>query len=232
MSDRNKPIGSSEFLKYLANHAAGTEGRIPPLSVLSHELGVSVAALREQLEVARALGLVAVSPKKGIHRLSYTFRPAVVQSLNYAIGVQPDYFFDFAELRKNLEISYWYQAVGLLNGDDREYLSQLISSAEKKLSHHPIQVPQREHRELHLTIYRRLGNVFVTGILEAYWDAYEAFGLHLYNAQPYLLAVWQFHKKMVEEIRAENYAAGYNIFLEHVELINLRKVTSNNQNFE
>jgi DNA-binding FadR family transcriptional regulator len=36
---------------------------------MSKELGVSVALLREQLEVAKAIGLVEVRPRTGIRRL-------------------------------------------------------------------------------------------------------------------------------------------------------------------
>ena len=52
----------------------------------------------------------------------------------------------------------------------------LIERALEKLRGTPVQVPHEEHRKLHLMIYSRLDNPFVTGILEAYWDAYEAVG--------------------------------------------------------
>ncbi|MDP2776120.1 MAG: GntR family transcriptional regulator, partial [Anaerolineales bacterium] len=55
----------SEFLRYLAAHPEA-ENSLPPLIELSRELGVGVAALREQLEVARALGLVEVKPRVGM----------------------------------------------------------------------------------------------------------------------------------------------------------------------
>jgi DNA-binding transcriptional MocR family regulator len=74
----------SEFLRYLASREGADNGDFPSLTDLSSELGVSVASLREQLEVARALGLVEVKPRVGIRRLPFTFLPAVRQSLGYA----------------------------------------------------------------------------------------------------------------------------------------------------
>jgi len=65
-------IDISDFMRYLAAHE-GVEGVLPPLADISGELGISVAALREQLEVARALGLVEVRPRTGMKRLSYSF---------------------------------------------------------------------------------------------------------------------------------------------------------------
>jgi len=83
LRDRNSPE-ISEFLRYLALHPEA-ETNLPTLSELSRELGISVAGLREQLEVARALGLVEVRPRTGTRRLPYSFAPAVKQSLTYAL---------------------------------------------------------------------------------------------------------------------------------------------------
>ena len=52
-------------------------------------------------------------------------------------------------------------------------LTALVEQAWEKLRGTPIHIPQYEHRQLHLSIYQRLDNPFVSGILEAYWDAYE-----------------------------------------------------------
>ena len=82
---------SFNFLKYLAENANSNghadHDRLPSLTDLSEELGVSISSLREQLEVARALGFVEVRPRTGIRRLPYTFGPSVSESLSYAIAV-------------------------------------------------------------------------------------------------------------------------------------------------
>ena len=68
-----KPNNSSEFLEYLKEFVVDEDDndQLPSLSVLSEELDVSVARLREQLEVAKALGFVDVRPRTGIKRLEY-----------------------------------------------------------------------------------------------------------------------------------------------------------------
>ncbi len=83
-----------------------------------------------------------------------------------------------------------------------------------------MQVPHEEHRNLHLLIYRRLGNPFVTGILEAYWDSYEAVGLNMYAGSiDYLNEVWQYHARMVECICNGDYAAGREALVKHIDLL-------------
>lgn len=208
----------SEFLRYLASHEE-IENGLPSLKKLSEELGVSVASLREQLEVARSLGLVEVRPRTGMRRKPYSFAPAVRQSLDYAIAVDKDHFLAFADLRQHIETAYWHEAVKTLTPEDHEILKQLLSRAWDKLHGSPIEIPHPEHRELHLTIYRRLDNPFVAGLLQSYWDAYEAVGLNFFTDYDYLTQVWTYHQKMVDAICTNDADAGYKALTEHTDLI-------------
>ena len=219
---------SSDFLTYLAETNRLDEDceRLPSLQELSKQMGVSVSSLREQMEVARALGLVEAKPRTGLRRLPYTFLPAVDKSLSYAIAIDQENFLKFADLRRNVEAAYWYQAVPLLTESDRQYLQHLIDQAWDKLRGTPIQIPQLEHRQLHISIYKRLDNPFVTGILEAYWEAYEAVGLNLYAGYDYLDEVWTYHQRMVDGICSGDLEIGYQALLEHTDLIRHRLVES------
>lgn len=208
----------SEFMRYLAAHAQ-TDANLPPITVLSDELGVSVSSLREQLEVARALGLVEVRPRTGIRRLPFRFLPAVRQSLGYAMALEPNNFEMFADLRQNIEASYWYEAVGKLTTEDHALLQDMVERAWRKLNGRPIQIPHEEHKQLHLAIYCRLNNPFVSGILEAYWESYEAIGLNVFTDYNHLRGVWQYHEKMVQAIQSGDFEAGYRALVEHTDLL-------------
>lgn len=214
----------NEFIRYLArqNGEMDDPDRLPALGQLSEELEISVAKLREQLEVARQLGFVEVRPRTGIRRLPYNFAPAVRHSLMYAVSLDPKYFDAYADLRNQIEAAYWCQAVRLLQPEDFTWLQQLMVQAWNKLHGEPIRIPHREHRELHLAIYRRLENPFVIGILEAFWDAYEAFGLNLYADYPYLEQVWRYHQQMVDAICGGEFDAGYQALIEHKDLLHHR----------
>lgn len=219
---------NSQFLEYLVALPNGETGttRVPSLTEMSQQLGVSVASLREQLEVARAMGLVEVHPRTGIHRQAYSFYPAVWQSLGYAIELDQSYFDSFAELRNHLEAAYWHQAVRLLTEEDHRELQRLVASAWEKLHSPQVQIPQSEHRQLHLCIYRRLKNPFVLGLLEAYWEAYEAVGLNMYAGYDYLQEVWGYHQRMVDAICSGDFNAGYKALVEHTDLIHQRPVSA------
>ena len=216
----------SEFLRYLAQHEETNGQQLPALSELSRELGVSMASLREQLEVARALGLVEVKPRTGTKRLPYTFTPAVRQSLRYALNLNGELFHKYSELRNHIESAYWFEAVQLLTEDDKRELESLLARAKEKLNGNSIQIPHEEHRKLHMVIYQRLENPFVTGLLEAYWDAYEAVGLNVFTGGlSYLGEVWEYHTQMVEAICNQNYEAGYQALIQHTDLLYHRPET-------
>jgi len=209
----------SEFLRYLATHEE-VENGLPSLKNLSVELGVSLASLREQLEVARALGLVEIKPRLGMRRRDYSFTPAVRQSLGYALALNNEHFRKYAELRNHIESAFWHKAVQKLTEEDKQELQSLVASAWEKLRGTPIRVPHEEHRNLHLKIYSRLENPFVTGILEAYWEAYESVGLNVFaGGYEYLEEVWQYHQEMVEAICNGNFEAGYQALVKHTDLL-------------
>jgi DNA-binding FadR family transcriptional regulator len=220
LRERTSTDSLSEFVRYLAQHEEANGGQLPPLSELSRELGVSIASLREQLEVARALGLVEVRPRTGIKRLPYTFTPAVRQSLRYALMRNNENFGKYSELRNHIESAYWHEAVRLLTEEDKQELQSLLTQAKEKLNGSSIQIPHEEHRKLHLIIYQRLENPFVTGLLEAYWDAYEAVGLNVFTGGlSYLDEVWEYHTQMVEAICNKDYEAGYQALIQHTDLL-------------
>lgn len=209
----------SEFLRYLATHEEVDNG-LPSLKKLSEELGVSVASLREQLEVARALGLVEVKPRLGTRRRDYSFAPAVRQSLGYALALNNEHFRNFSELRNHVESAFWHEAVEKLTEQDKNELQNIIVRAFEKLEGERIQVPHEEHRQLHLLIFSRLENPFVTGILEAYWDAYESVGLNVFTGgYEYLQEVWQYHRDMVNAVCEGKYEEGFDALNAHTDLL-------------
>jgi DNA-binding FadR family transcriptional regulator len=213
------PPELSEFLRYLASHEEVDHG-LPTLKNLSMELGVSLPLLREQLEVARALGLVEIKPRLGMRRRAYSFTPAVRQSLGYALALNDEHFSKYAELRNHVESAFWHQAVQKLTEQDKQELQNLVARAWEKLRGTSIQVPHEEHRNLHLKIYSRLENPFVTGILEAYWEAYESVGLNVFaGGYEYLEEVWRYHQDMVEAICKGNFEAGYQALVRHTDLL-------------
>ncbi len=213
----------SNLLDYIASHHLGPGETLPTLSELSVELDISVGKLREQLEAARLLGLVDVRPGVGIRLQEFKFLPAIRTSLLMAVAQDSSNFEAFTELRNSVEAAFLCRAASRLLPEDKERLRRNVAAARRKLTGSPIQIPHSEHRELHLTVFRRLNNPFVLGILEAYWEAYEAAGLNVFADLRYHQEVWDYHEAMVEAIFAGDYEEARRLFVEHTGLLRQRE---------
>ena len=209
----------SKFLNFIIEKQIPPGEKLPPLTAISLEMGISVGKLREQLEVARNLGLVSVRPRVGIQRQDFDFAPAVLQSVLFGLATKEATFEQYSRLRRSVEASFWHDAVILLTAADIQRLKALLKSAWDKLRGEPIHVPNYEHRQLHLIIFHRLENPFVQGILSAYWDAYEASELTRFVQYQYWIDVWTFHEQIVEALCKEDFEHGRQLLIQHFSLL-------------
>lgn len=209
----------SDFIKYLIDNHVEPGERVPTLSKISTELGISVGKLREQLEVARALGFVSVRTRKGIQREPFEFKPAILISLLFSLGTGETNFKQFSNLRQAVEKSMWLDAVTLLTPQDKHELHEIVEQAWQKLRSHPVHVPNGEHRQFHLKTFCRLENPYVLGLLEAYWDAYEASELTRFVNYQYWIDVWTYHEKIVAALTRDDFEQGLVFLTEHFYLL-------------
>ncbi len=222
----------SPFMYYLSRLNRSGDEKIPSLIDLSQVLGVSVASLREQMEVARIMGLVEVKPRTGMQKIPFSFSKTIQTSLTYAVENDASVFESFSDLRKHIEAAYWIEAVTRLDIHDIAELKKIVLIASNKLKGKPPQIPHDEHKKFHLSMYKKLNNPFVTGILEAYWQAYEDVGLDVYTDIQYLEQVWTYHQLTVEAIAKGELDSGYKSFTEHMEMVAKRTLATRVSRFE
>ena len=209
----------SNLLRYLIEQEIGPEARLPALTELSNEMGISVGKLREQLEVARQLQILSVRPRTGIRREPFDFHPSVLTGLLFGLASKEAAFAQFSALRQAIEGSFWHEAVVELTGADLARLSNLVTQAWVKLRGEPAHIPADEHRDLHLTLFSRLANPFVRGLLAAYWDAYEATELTLFAPYQYWVEVWTYHERIVDALASGDFELGRQLLIEHFSLL-------------
>jgi DNA-binding GntR family transcriptional regulator len=207
------------FIDYLLKYSIGKKVNLPSINQIGKDLGLSTPCIREQIELARNLGLINIQPRRGMTILPYKFTPAVSKSLYYAIKSNIDYFNQYSLLRNQLEKSFFTEAVALLNKKDLNEINIIVKNALEKLSGRPIQIPHQEHRSFHLKIYEKLDNVFVKGLLESYWDVYELIGLDLYTDMVYLDKVWNYHSLIAKSIINKEFPRAYKLLKDHMGFI-------------
>ena len=211
----------SDLLEFLVREGFQPGDRLPTINDLQADerLGISISKVREQLEVARALGLVEVRSKTGMKLKPYTFTPAVRLSLFFALAQDQHNFELFSEMRNHVEVAFWNEACDRLLDEDKQVMRQCLERARGKLNGKPVRIPNEEHRTFHLTVFKRLENPFVMGILEAYWDAYDAIELNRYADYSYLQQVWTYHEQIFAAICRRDYEQAKSLFIDHTNLI-------------
>lgn len=214
----------SEVLQYIVRHGLQTQDgeeltKLPAMGKLAAQMRVSRGKLREELIAAQAFGVVEMRPGDGTYVRPFDFYAPIRTLVLYGIAADKRSFDSYYKLRARLEIDFWDEAVGALTAEDHARLYRIQERAERKLTSAPVEIPHEEHRELHLGMFSRLDNPFVLGLLEAYWDAYEAVGLHRYYDLSYFTRMWDWHREMVDAIVAGEYEQGKQILIRHFTLL-------------
>ena len=219
-------IFSPTILQYIVDKDLETRGgkpaKLPPLDKLAKELGVSRGKLREDLIAAQAYGMVEMRPGDGTYVRPCDFYTAIRTLVLYSIMCDRKNFDRFYRLRIQLEIGFWEEAATSLRTEDKQELERILERAERKLKGTPVEIPHGDHRDFHQLIYSRLNNMFAAGILQAYWDAYEAVGLHRYFDYGYYEAMWESHTEIVKAILGGRYQEGKAILIRHFTLLEAR----------
>ena len=221
----------SPVLKFIAN-ATRQDEPIPSISELSPQLGISTASVREQLEVPKELGFVEVRTRTGIQKNKFCLTGPLTLSMTYGMRVDPEVFQEYASIRRQLEIVYWYEACSLLEKSHIQELQELVERANWKINQNPVVIPMLEHRKFHLTIYRPLNNRVLNSVLETYWDLYEDSRIYFYRNHEYLESVWSYHRQMLEAIASKAYEKGYEALVTHFDLMKTYKKADLRQRFE
>ncbi len=210
---------NSAFLQYLIDNEITPGDRLPALSQISQELGLSVGKLREELEVARSMGLVSVRPRLGIQRESFDFSQVLTNDALFALATGEADFESYSRLRQVIEAGFWDEAVALLTDQDINKLQDLVAKAWGKLRGEPIHIPNGEHRDFHLTIFSRLQNPFVQGFLLSYWEVYKASELTRFATYSYWIEVWTYHERITAAIDNHDFSLGRQLLVQHFSLL-------------
>lgn len=214
---------SHSILRYVIDRdlidCEGEPAKLPPLNDLARELGVSRGKLREDMITAQAYGLIEMRPGDGTYVCPFDFYTALRPIILYSIACNRQHFDRFYRLRAQIEVAFWEEAVSALDQEDYQKLLSVLDRAESKLRGTPVEIPHKEHRDLHVLLFSKLDNPFAQGLLQTYWDAYEAVGLHRYFEFSYYESMWSSHRAMVEAIQRGRYDEGKKILLQHFTLL-------------
>jgi DNA-binding FadR family transcriptional regulator len=214
------------ILQYIVDKELATPGgepmKLPPMEDLAEKLDISRGKLREEMVVMQAYGVVDMRPGDGTYVCPFDFYEAIRILVLYSTACDWRNFDRLYRLRVQLESGFWEEATSSLGDEDKQELQHILEQAEVKLKGTLVEIPHREHRNFHLLIYSRLDNTFVQGLLNAYWDAYEAVGLHRYFDFNYFEEMWRSHREIADAILTGRCQEGKEILAQHFTLLDSR----------
>ena len=173
-----------------------------------------------------------ILPKTGIHKNNFSFYQAIKPGLDYAVMDDVTNFQHFAGLRKHLESAYFVEAAQSLSLAELNSLENLVQSALTKIEGSPIQLPNEEHRDFHMKIFANIENPFLQGLLETYWDLYHFHDFEYYPDHDYLLRVWHYHMRIIEQVKNRNFTQALALLIEHMDLLKQREKVVPRLSFE
>jgi DNA-binding FadR family transcriptional regulator len=218
------PVAANTVLQYIIEEAArwsdeAEEMKLPPMDELASKMGVSRGKAREELLAAQAYGVIEMRPGDGTYVRPFDFHRPVQALVLYAVARDRSNFDRLYQLRTELETAFWERAVTRLTEQDLADLRTILARAEQRLEGRPAEIPHAEHRDFHMMLFSRLDNGFVLGLLAAYWDAYEAVGLHRYFEYGYYEKMWSSHQAMVDAVAAGRLDEGREVLAGHFTLL-------------
>ena len=104
----------SEFLNYLVANHVNPGDRLPALSEIGDGMGVSVGKLREQLAVARGMGIVSVKPRLGFQREPFNFAESVLPAVMFSLAYGEAEVYQRSRLRQASDVIFLNLSVSLL----------------------------------------------------------------------------------------------------------------------
>ena len=196
LRERTNPDSLSEFLRYLAQHEETNGQTVTSADRDSVAIWESVwPHCANNWKWHAHLDLVEVRPRTGNETPALFLYTCSTPKSSLCPILNNEYFRKFSELRKHIESAYWYEAVAVAH---RSMISKNCShcwrAQKKNCTVIQFKSPTKNIENCILVIYQRLNNPFVTGLLEAYWEAYEAVGFNVFTGDlSYLEEVWRYH---------------------------------------
>jgi DNA-binding FadR family transcriptional regulator len=168
-----------EIKKYIEDHRLRFGDSLPSEGDLAQELGMSRPSLREAMKSLESLGVVESRHGEGIYVKAFSF-DSIIENLPYAFIADGHSLRDLLQVRAAIEMGAVPAILKSITLEDIRTLRELATRMlEKALAH---ELYEREDREFHATMYRRLDNPFLSTLTDLFWQVFHR--LNFSTGQP------------------------------------------------
>lgn len=185
------------------------ERRLPSGAVLPTEpelmtlLGASRNSVREALKALQAMGIVEIRHGFGTYVGPMSLAP-MVEGLAFRTVAGhhrgEDSLLELLELREAVETGLISRLAGRLPERDLAELDSLVDRMEEEAARGAGLA--ETDRAFHATLYRGLGNVLLSEVLEAFWDAFHRVRTDLAEVPQDPKVTCRQHREIVDAVRS------------------------------
>jgi DNA-binding FadR family transcriptional regulator len=159
-----------EIKKYIEDHQLRFGDALPPEGVLAQDLGISRPSLREAMKSLESLGIVEARHGEGIYVKAFSF-DSIIENLPYAFVADGRSIQDLLQVRAAIELGSVPAVLERITAEDVQTLRELASSMLKKAK--AGELYEQEDRQFHATMYRCLGNAFLSTLTDLFWRVFH-----------------------------------------------------------
>ncbi|MET7907619.1 FadR/GntR family transcriptional regulator [Streptomyces avermitilis] len=183
--------------------------RLPSGAVLPTEpelmelLGASRNSVREALKALQAMGIVEIRHGFGTYVGPMSMAP-MIEGLAFRTVAGhyrgEDSLLQLLELREAVETGLISRLAGRLAPHDLVELDGLVDRMEKEAAE-GVGLAETD-RAFHATLYRGLGNVLLSEVLEAFWDAFHRVRIDLVDVRQDPRVTCRQHREILDAVRS------------------------------
>ncbi len=201
---------------------------LPTEPELMAHLGASRNSVREALKGLQAMGIVEIRHGFGTYVGSMSLAP-MIEGLAFRT-VAGHYrgensLLQLLELREAVETGLVSRLAGRIPDADLVELDGLVDRMERQAAQGGDGIAETD-RAFHATLYRRLDNVLLSEVLEAFWDAFHRVSTDLGGAPQDPLVTCRQHRAIVDAVRSGDATRAEEVIRDHFGNIRARVSTT------
>ncbi|CAG9261652.1 FadR/GntR family transcriptional regulator [Paraburkholderia unamae] len=159
-----------EIKKFIEDRKLRFGDSLPPEGVLAQELGISRPSLREAMKSLESLGVVESRHGEGIYVKAFSF-DSIIENLPYAFVADGRSIRDLLQVRAAIELGSVPAVLQQIPPEDVQALRELANAMLKKAK--AGEEYEEEDRQFHATMYRCLGNTFLSKLTDMFWRVFH-----------------------------------------------------------
>lgn len=205
-----------DYIKqYILEHHLKPGDSLPPEGQLVEDLGVGRSSVREAVKSLQSVGIVDVRQGDGLYVRELNFDP-MLEAFIFGMKFDPNTLAELLQIRIWIEVSVIGDAVEHLTDTDVAKLEAILEEWGRRVQ------AGEEYSDLdesfHQTIYGVLHNQTLMNLFSAFWTAFTNLDTQItQDAEP--ASVLQFHRSIVDAIRARDSESTRRRLVEHFQHI-------------